>query len=117
MEETLPTVIPDAPTRSNNLLLVVVGMIILIAILGIVATVIILKLYGDRQEAPRRQEPPKRPAAPAASSQRRVSQSGEAAHTPKFAAKQPPADEDPAWDDLSDLGDLSIYFDDEDDPE
>ena len=116
-EETLPTVIPDAPTRSNNLLLVVVGMIILIAILGIVATVIILKLYGDRQEAPRRQEPPKRPAAPAASSQRRASQSGEAAHTPKFAAKQPPADEDPAWDDLSDLGDLSIYFDDEDDPE
>ena len=113
-EETLPTVIPDAPTRSNNLLLVVVGMIILIAILGIVATVIILKLYGDRQEAPRRQEPPKRPAA---SSQRRASQSGEAAHTPKFAAKQPPADEDPAWDDLSDLGDLSIYFDDEDDPE
>ena len=116
-EETLPTVIPDAPTRSNNLLLVVVGMIILIAILGIVATVIILKLYGDRQEAPRRQEPPKRPAAPAASSQRRASQSGEAAHTPKFAAKQPPADEDPAWDDLSDLGDLSIYFGDEDDPE
>lgn len=116
-EETLPTVIPDAPTRSNNLLLVVVGMIILIAILGIVATVIILKLYGDRQEAPRCQEPPKRPAAPAASSQRRASQSGEAAHTPKFAAKQPPADEDPAWDDLSDLGDLSIYFDDEDDPE
>lgn len=116
-EETLPTVIPDAPTRSNSLLLVVVGVIILIAILGIVATVIILKLYGDRQEAPRRQEPPKRPAAPAASSQRRASQSGEAAHTPKFAAKQPPADEDPAWDDLSDLGDLSIYFGDEDDPE
>ena len=117
-EETLPTVIPDAPTRSNSLLLVVVGMIILIAILGIVATVIILKLYsGDRQETPRRSEPPKRPAAPAASSPRRASQSREAAHTPKFAAKQPPADEDPAWDDLSDLGDLSIYFDDEDDPE
>ena len=106
--------IPDAPSRSNTLLLVVVGVIVLIAVLGIVATVIILRLYSDgRQEDAKQPVPAKRPAAP----QRPASRPGNQPHTPKFAAKQPsapPADEAPEWDDLSDLGDLSIYFDDED---
>lgn len=119
-EETIPPMIPDAPSRSNTLLLVVVGVIVLIAVLGIVATVIILRLYSDgRQEDAKQPVPAKHPAAPKrpAVPQRQASRPGSQSHTPKFAAKQPsapPADEAPEWDDLSDLGDLSIYFDDED---
>ena len=136
-EETMPQVISNAPARSNTLLLIVVIVIVVIAVLGIIAAVLILKFYPgrDRDEAQeerthsKRKEnrrsqdiseddewedrTPPRPSAPAPRT------------GGKFAAKRPSVEENPfqsmggqpaddAWDDLSDLGDLSIYLDDED---
>lgn len=91
-EETQPVV---TPKRSNTLLIIVVVVIIAIAVLGIVATVLILKFYprddGDDDDDTHfdddyRDEPP---AAPIGK----------------------PADDE--WDDLSDLGDLNFYLDDD----
>ena len=113
--ETLPEEIPNAPARSNTLLVIIVGVIILIAVLGIIATVLILKFYprdDDDDPRPPRQTPPRAPQSPA---QRRQSPP-QSAHTPKFAAKPTaPEPQEEQWDDLSDLGDLSIYLDDQDD--
>ncbi len=114
-EQTGITVpIATAPTRtyakSNSLLVVIVAVIIIIAILGVVAALIILKYYSDRDDtqepAPRsrRQAPPAKPRG---------------ARSARQQPKQPPKktfsrEDDPEWDDLSDL-DLSYYLDDEDD--
>lgn len=115
-ESTLPpAVTTDAPTRSNTLVVIIVAVIALIVSLGAVATILILKFYPtddqprqrpDNQSVPR----PKPMAAPKPD------------NAPKFAAKNQteeplPEDlfdgQDDQWDDLSDLGDLSIYFDDD----
>ena len=112
--ETLPAQIPNAPARSNTLLLIVVGVIIFIAVLGIIATVLILKFYPrDEDDDPRppRHTPPRAPQSPAP----RRQTPPQSAHTPRFAAKPTePAPQEEEWDDLSDLGDLSIYLDDQD---
>lgn len=111
--ETLPAQIPNAPARSNTLLLIVVGVIVLIAVLGIIATVLILKFSSrDEDDDPRppRHTPPRAPQSPAP----RRQTPPQSAHTPKFAAKPTePASQEEEWDDLSDLGDLSIYLDDQ----
>ena len=97
-QETLPPVTTTVPTRSNSLLIIVVAAIVVIAVLGILATVLILRFYdgGDEESVeipkavhrtPVKQEPQKKPDLPGG---------------------------DDEWDDLSDLGDLSIYFDDDD---
>ena len=97
-QETLPPVTTTVPTRSNSLLIIVVAAIVVIAVLGILATVLILRFYGGGDEesveipkavhrTPVKQEPQKKPDLPGG---------------------------DDEWDDLSDLGDLSIYFDDDD---
>lgn len=91
-EETLPTV---TPKRSNTLLVIVVAVIIVIALLGILATVLILKFYprddGDEDD--------------------------DVIFAEDYNAEHPtaPADkpDDDEWDDLSDLGDLNFYLDDD----
>ena len=110
-EQTQPGItvpIATAPTRtyakSNSLLVVIVAVIIIIAVAGVIAAVVILKYYSDREDEPRgRRKAPPAKANPA----------------PRQQPKQPPKqtfsrEEDPEWDDLSDL-DLSYYLDDEDD--
>ena len=103
--------IATAPTRtyakSNSLLVVIVVVIIVIAILGVIAALVILKYYSDRDDTPE-PAPRSRRQAPAAKPRSAQQQ-----------PKQPPKktfsrEDDPEWDDLSDL-DLSYYLDDEDD--
>ena len=140
-------------------------MIVVIAVLGIIAAVLILKFYPGREEAPTRPERPKperpkpqhpkrreappapeddedyddddwaqwavpaKPAKPTApATPAKPAAPAEPAAPPRggrFAAKQPTPEEDllqnladqpqdDVWDDLSDLGDLSIYLDDHD---
>ena len=91
-EETLPTV---TPKRSNTLLVIVVAVIIVIALLGILATVLILKFYprddGDEDDDV-------------------IFAEDYNAEHPTAPADKPADDE---WDDLSDLGDLNFYLDDD----
>ena len=91
-EETLPTV---TPKRSNTLLVIVVAVIIVIALLGILATVLILKFYprddGDEDDDV-------------------IFAEDYNAEHPTVPADKPADDE---WDDLSDLGDLNFYLDDD----
>lgn len=91
-EQTLPTV---TPKRSNTLLVIVVAVIIVIALLGILATVLILKFYprddGDEDDDV-------------------IFAEDYNAEHPTAPADKPADDE---WDDLSDLGDLNFYLDDD----
>ena len=113
-QETLPTV-TAAPARSNTLLVIVVAVIVVIAVLGIIATVLILKFYGGRDDYEEPEEP--RPA-------RRSRPQPEPQHQPESQRRteprwqpdpEPELPNDDEWDDLSDLGDLSLYFGDDDD--
>ena len=96
--ETVPTAETTARplARSNNLLVLIVAVIIVIAVMGIIAALVILKYYSDREDTDRPAPPSKPRQAP---------------QPPKQTFAQ---EEDPEWDDLSDL-DLSYYLDDEDD--
>ncbi len=99
-EEDLPINRNPAPARSNTLLVVVVVVILCIAVLGIIATFIILRFYhGPDEEEP---VPPRR------------SRKRETTPADRYAREPVTAEEEDEWDDLSDLGDLSQYFDDED---
>jgi len=100
-EAELPINRNPAPARSNTLLVIVVVVILCIAVLGIIATFIILRFYPSSQEDEEEPVPPRR------------SRARETVSTPRYAKKPTPSQED-EWDDLSDLGDLSQYFDDED---
>lgn len=112
-EQTLPQDIPNAPARSNTLLLIVVGVIVLIALMGIVAVVLILK-FSPRDDD---DDPPRPPRGTPPRTGQADYRSPQQPHAPKFAAKPPqssPTDDPiPEWDDLSDLGDLSIYLNDD----
>ena len=101
-EAELPINRNSAPARSNSLLVVVIVVILCIAVLGIVAAFIILRVY------PRADEDEEEPAPP------RRSRARETVPAPRYARKPAPTQEEDEWDDLSDLGDLSQYFDDED---
>ena len=103
--ETISTAETTAPplARSNNLLVLIVAVIIVIAVMGIIAALVILKYYSDREDPGRPAPQPKRPAPP--------SKPRQAPQPPKQTFAR---EEDPEWDDLSDL-DLSYYLDDEDD--
>ncbi|MGM9605467.1 MAG: hypothetical protein ACI3XG_10455 [Faecousia sp.] len=117
-DETLPSTVPvttpiRTPARSNTLLVVIVVVIVVVAVLGAVAALIILKFYGDREED---LQPDPRPRRPAPAPQQRKPQAPR--QQSRQATQQPRQpfvpEEDPEWDDLSDL-DLSYYLDDEDD--
>ena len=95
-ETTVPVTAPSRPEVRfrNPLLLMVAAILLAIGVAGILAVVLIHRYYSDREE--------KKAAAA------------------RFNRKEPTAggqplvrQEDPDWDDLSDL-DLSAYFDDED---
>ncbi len=119
-EQTLPQVAnTSAPSRSNTLVVVIIGVIVVIVLLGAVATVLILKFYPGDDEP--RNRPQKQPAP-------RPKPTVAPTGAPKFAPMKPSQDtipddfpndlndlsaQDDQWDDLSDLGDLSIYFDDD----
>ena len=76
--------------------MVIVAVIIVIAVLGVIAAVLILKFYPGREEP--QQSPPRPRREPAPKQQ------------PKH---QPTTQAEEEWDDLSDL-DLSAYLDDDD---
>lgn len=114
--EALPSV-PNGPTRSHTLLYIVLAVIAVIAILGAAAVIIIMKLYprnepGDEpmpqwepdapEEPKARPIPPRQPKKPAPRSEDFYDSFGK---------------QDDQWDDLSDLGDLSIYLGDDFDDE
>ena len=119
--ETLPTAtapealpdVPNAPARSHTLLFIILGSLAVIAVLGVIAVVIIMKLYprGAEEEAPAPRQPAPRPKAP-----RQPNNPAPMKKTPREAdfydsfGKQ---QDDDQWDDLSDLGDLSIYLGDD----
>lgn len=118
-EQTLPSFsVPAAttptrtPPKSNSLLVVIVAVIIVIAVMGVIAALVILKYYsdqdGERERPPRQKnEKPRHPSGQPPKHQPR--------YQPKEMPKQSSSrEEDPEWDDLSDL-DLSYYLDDEDD--
>ena len=116
-QEALPDV-PNGPTRSHTLLFIILGGIAVIAVLGVIAAVVIMKVYprGEEEDeipAPRRPAPqpkaprqPKKPAPP-------VKESHDEDFYDSFGRQQ----DDDQWDDLSDLGDLSIYLGDDFDDE
>ena len=110
--EALPDV-PNAPARSHTLLFIILGSLAVIAVLGVIAVVIIMKVYprGEEEEAPAPRQPAPRPKAP-----RQPNKPAPMEKTPREAdfydsfGKQ---QDDDQWDDLSDLGDLSIYLGDD----
>ena len=92
----------------------IVAVIIVIAVMGVIAALVILKYYSDqddgRQSAPRRKNEKPKP---------RYQSVQQPTHQPRYQPKETPKqtfgrEENPEWDDLSDL-DLSYYLDDEDD--
>lgn len=115
-EQTLPQVADaSTSTRSNTLLIVIIAVIVVIVLLGAVATILILKFYPTDDDEPQ-QRPVKQPAS-------RPNSPTAPTTAPKFASKNQPREDampddlfdeqNDQWDDLSDLGDLSIYFDDD----
>lgn len=93
-EETLPAVTAPTLKRDNSLLVVVVIVIIIIAILGILATVLILKFYPGSDNDDDFDDDDE-----------------EYGDDPATATV---VNTDNGWDDLSDLGDLSIYLGEDD---
>ena len=110
LEQTLPPAV-TVPTRSNTLLVIVVVVIVMIAVLGILATVLILKFYGGKDDYEAPVEIPK--AVRRSRQQPRQEPWQQPQPEPRQEEPEPIQDDD-EWDDLSDLGDLSIYFDDDD---
>ncbi len=112
LEEELPINRNPAPARSNTLLVIVVVVILCIAVLGIIATFIILRFYPGPEEEDEEPAPRRRSRARETSPAARFAR--DSAPAPRYAKKPPATQEEDEWDDLSDLGDLSEYFDDED---
>ena len=110
--EALPDV-PNAPARSHTLLFIILGSLAVIAVLGVIAVVIIMKLYprGEEEEAPAPRQPAPRPKAPRQPNNPAPMKKAprEADFYDSFGKQQ----HDDQWDDLSDLGDLSIYLGDD----
>ena len=110
--EALPDV-PNAPARSHTLLFIILGSLAVIAVLGVIAVVVIMKLYprGEEEEAPVPRQPAPRPKAPRQPNKPAPMEKAprEADFYDSFGKQQ----DDDQWDDLSDLGDLSIYLGDD----
>lgn len=124
-----PPVTTQKNNSNNSLLILIIGVILFLAILGIIATVLILRFYSaDDEEDEQYDKPmPKKPSGRSYENAKR-----EYATRPSVPRNQPPkpqkrttadkyqrpvqtpAPQDDSWDDLSDLGDLSIYFDEDD---
>ena len=115
--EALPDV-PNAPARSHTLLFIILGSLAVIAVLGVIAVVIIMKVYprGEEEEAPAPRQPAPRQPAPRPKAPRQPNKPAPMGKAPREAdfydsfGKQ---QDDDQWDDLSDLGDLSIYLGDD----
>ena len=119
--ETLPTAtapealpdVPNAPARSHTLLFIILGSLAVIAVLGVIAVVVIMKLYprGEEEEAPAPRQPAPRPKAPRQPN--KPAPMGKAPREADFYDSFGKQQDDDQWDDLSDLGDLSIYLGDD----
>lgn len=109
-EATQETAAPALPTvtaaRTGSLLWILIAAIIVIILLGILATVLILKLYPRDDEEEEEEAVAFIPPAP-----RKKAKAQASDDLADLSALL--ANDDPEWDDLSDLGDLSIYFDDD----
>lgn len=112
--ETTEDASPEPPaatvTRAGNpLILILVISILVIILLSLLAIFLILKFYPrDEDEEDEEEEEEVEYIAPAP---RKKTKEKPAAS--RFAQDAAPVSTDPEWDDLSDLGDLSIYFEDE----
>ena len=110
--EALPDV-PNAPARSHTLLFIILGSLAVIAVLGVIAVVVIMKVYprGEEEEAPAPRQPAPRPKAPRQPN--KPAPMGKAPREADFYDSFGKQQDDDQWDDLSDLGDLSIYLGDD----
>ena len=104
---------PNAPARSHTLLFIILGSLAVIAVLGVIAVVIIMKVYprGEEEEAPAPRQPAPRPKAPRQPN--KPAPMGKAPREADFYDSFGKQQDDDQWDDLSDLGDLSIYLGDD----
>lgn len=140
---TEPERMPQTTAKTgsgSSLMMIIVVVILVIAVIGIIATVLILKFYpnGDDDDEEYENPLPRKPVNRAAYEQAKrdyeaalrrqaaLKQAQRAAQQPRPAAPkqqttahkyerpaEPPKEPVIDWDDLSDLGDLSVYFEDE----
>ena len=120
--EALPDV-PNGPTRSHTLLFIILGGIAVIAVLGVIAVVVIMKVYPrgeEEDEIPARRQPAPRQPAPQPKAPRQPKKPAppvKESHNDDFYDSFGSQQDDDQWDDLSDLGDLSVYLGDDFDDE